>query len=367
MSEQALKPPTPGFVLAFKDAFRAHKGLFWIAALYVLFVIAEASFLRVPTYEYASMLILALLQAAMSGGGIFAILLLFCLCLYFRCLQSVPWQGKTWAQYQAGVWEAFVSRLRGYWDSNALAQGIAGLVMLQSLGFLGMHKSMIPRLNPFHWDLFFEKWDKAFHFGNDPYWAIAAVVDRFHLERGIALTYYAWFFVGLGTIAYCLFCDRDLQRRMCFLWAYLLSWIIIGSFMSLLFSSAGPLFFHDFYPAAKNPFAGMARHLSAISDHVELRSFKMRDMLLRWAHNKNVVDLNGISAMPSMHVAVAWLQVLYGSMFGRVAFLLAAAFCAAILAGSVYLGYHYIIDGYVAILFSTLIWYGSRALVRRIH
>lgn len=345
--------------LGLKSAFRDHKELLYVGGVYALLVLSEAFFLDVPALEYVSIVRLVFSQVVVSAGCAFVILLSFCLCLYFYCLyrEASP----------AGARTRFKETLQARLRNNAIAQGLAGLTALQALDFLGPHKSMIPRLNPFHWDPLFAKWDALLHFGQQPFQLLAQAVDRLHLGKCLVASYYIWFFVAMTVVTYCLFCDDNRVRRMQFLWAYLLSWIIIGSFMALSFSSAGPIFFNDFYPSLEDPFSGMHSYLSSVSEKLELRTFRMRDMLLRWAHDKNIIDLNGISAMPSMHVAVVWLQVLYLRTVSRPAFLLSIAFFLLILAGSVYLGYHYLIDGYVAILLSTIIWCGARNIAQRLY
>ncbi|WP_348626143.1 phosphatase PAP2 family protein [Mesorhizobium sp. LNJC403B00] len=64
----------------------------------------------------------------------------------------------------------------------------------------------------------------------------------------------------------------------------------------------------------------------------------------------------GISAFPSMHVAMAVLFALYATRRSRLAGLLMWAFAAIIMVGSVVLGWHYAVDGYASVLISIAIW-----------
>ena len=70
----------------------------------------------------------------------------------------------------------------------------------------------------------------------------------------------------------------------------------------------------------------------------------------------------GISAMPSMHVAIATLNALMLSSLGRWQAVAGWAFAAIILFGSVYTGWHYAIDGYVSMLVVGVIWQKTRFL-----
>jgi membrane-associated phospholipid phosphatase len=64
----------------------------------------------------------------------------------------------------------------------------------------------------------------------------------------------------------------------------------------------------------------------------------------------------GISAFPSMHVAMAVLFALYATRRSRLVGLLMWAFAAIIMVGSVILGWHYAVDGYASVLISIAIW-----------
>jgi hypothetical protein len=58
-----------------------------------------------------------------------------------------------------------------------------------------------------------------------------------------------------------------------------------------------------------------------------------------------------------MHLAVSTLLTLAAFQLHRLLGLAFVAFTAAILFGSVHLGWHYAIDGYVSIACTTLIWF----------
>jgi hypothetical protein len=64
----------------------------------------------------------------------------------------------------------------------------------------------------------------------------------------------------------------------------------------------------------------------------------------------------GISAMPSMHVAVVALYVLAARHYGRVALMLASFLYLLIFVGSVHLGWHYAVDGLFSTLGMAVIW-----------
>ncbi len=66
----------------------------------------------------------------------------------------------------------------------------------------------------------------------------------------------------------------------------------------------------------------------------------------------------GISAMPSMHVSMAYFGFLLAMHYGGKRWLkiLTAAFTVATLLGSIHIGWHYLSDGIVGIILITIIW-----------
>src|SRR5690606_20152972 len=113
------------------------------------------------------------------------------------------------------------------------------------------------------------------------------------------------------------------------------------------FSSAGPPYFE----AATGLASPYADYLETLDGTLAARS--QRGL---WAiHVRDaLVTAGGISAFPSMHVAVpmiftlAWWRTRWGWVW--------AAYTVLTLMGSVRLGWHYAVDGYAAILGAAVIW-----------
>ena len=73
----------------------------------------------------------------------------------------------------------------------------------------------------------------------------------------------------------------------------------------------------------------------------------------------------GISAMPSIHLAIATTFVLVAFEVRRWFGFLMLGYLVTMQIGSVILGWHYAIDGYAGIICACLIWYAVRKYVRR--
>lgn len=128
-----------------------------------------------------------------------------------------------------------------------------------------------------------------------------------------------------------------------------LTWIVVGILGAYLFSSAGPIF-HDLLFGGSR-FAELTTVLRAEAP------ITVQTAAVLW--NAYAFDhplmVNGISAMPSMHVALTlWLAlILHRTRFA----VLGWAYYGFIWLGSVHLGWHYFSDGLVASLAVLALWH----------
>jgi membrane-associated phospholipid phosphatase len=242
-----------------------------------------------------------------------------------------------------------------YMSSGRLERaGFGAVVLIGTSIFFCISKSLIMHLNPYSADPALSAVDQALHFGHYPHEFLIGAFNSASLADLLDGFYLLWFPVMFTANAWCIFFERDDNRRMRFLWASFLCGIIGGNLMAVLLSSVGPIYFGAYYPDIVNPYAAFIASLQG----VDLKVIGVSAALLSVVQNPAFPDFNSISAMPSMHVTVAWTIGLYAWSIHRFAGALAFAFAAIILLGSVYLGWHYAIDGYAGILLATLVWWG---------
>jgi len=130
---------------------------------------------------------------------------------------------------------------------------------------------------------------------------------------------------------------------------------LVGNLVATLLSFAGPVYFGRVTGLA-DPFAPLMAYLHQANDVVPVMALQVQDMLGQ-TYAGNSTDIGaGISAMPSLHVATAFSYALLGFAVRRWLGILLAGFATFIFIGSVHLGWHYALDGYVGILCTALTW-----------
>lgn len=342
-----------------KNAFHQQRGLifFSVAAFLVVLLLA---LLNGADPRDLAIQILGLKMIMMMLLVFFSALFLS---LYVAATIGVLHQGAGLKEVEA----RFNAAIAPYLTAQNLALGFVGLIPLIFVNFtVSIGKSLIPVLTSYRWDPLMAGWDRALHFGHYPHDLILPWIESWNLAGLMNFSYLAWFLVVFINNGYALFCDRDHARRMRYLWSFILSWVILGIVLATLFASVGPVYYSAFYPGLDNPYDALLAHLNALyQGGVDLNVIRMSPVLLEMAQNDRVLDLNGISAMPSMHVAIAWLVVLYAFCIRRLAGILAFIFFALIQIGSVYLSWHYAIDGYVSVILVSVIWWLAGKYVSR--
>jgi PAP2 superfamily len=143
--------------------------------------------------------------------------------------------------------------------------------------------------------------------------------------------------------------------------AYSLAWLLLGVICATLFSSVGPIF-HD-RVLGGSEFAHLGETLRARGAAMAI--FESDTMWL--AFNSGDPGLvAGISAFPSLHVAISmWIVLATRTMAPRLA-ALAVVYFALISLGSVQLGWHYVGDGIGGALGMLAVW-KLAALVNRMQ
>jgi hypothetical protein len=224
-----------------------------------------------------------------------------------------------------------------YIGPQALIEKVLPILMVFAfLGAFTQMKALIPSVQPFAWDAVFSEVDR-FIFGIDPWRLTHAIIDG-PATRVLDAIYLTWFPVFTCVIVYHAAFAPAEDRRKFFL-SFYCAWLILGILAATLFSSAGPCFLELIGSPTSQHYAGLFPTAPS--------SQRVMNYLAKTYINGDLGVGTGISAMPSLHVAMAFLYVLMART--RVMKFSSAIYCAIIFVSSVHLGWHYAIDGIVAV------------------
>ena len=216
------------------------------------------------------------------------------------------------------------------------------------------YKNQIPDVLPFYFDEELAALDEVLHFGRHPWEWLQPILGNPSATGFIELVYaVAWGLATFGMLYWQAL--HSGPERAHYLITFALCWIVIGSVLATLMSSAGPPYY-EYVAKGENPYLTLFEYLRRFSGETGYSAIEYQQYL--WAvHVKDVAtSYTGISAMPSMHVSMATLVALAAWRMSRLLGWAAIAHVVLIQVASVQLGWHYATDGYVAILVTVWIW-----------
>lgn len=246
-------------------------------------------------------------------------------------------------------WRRFVANL------PQLGYALFASIMLQTaFSFL---KSSIPGIVPFYADPALAEADRWLHGGVDP-WVIAHRVGA-NLPVDSLLPVYlsVWLVPAIFLAMIMAVSDSSAERKARFLVLYLFCWVVIGNVLAVAGSSVGPVFYDALLGGTR--FADLHAALDQ-SGVAASRIGYVQERLWESYSSQGMAIGTGISAFPSVHVAIATLTALYLYERSRWLAVPGLVFLVTILFLSVYTGYHYAIDGYVSIVLVTGAWVALR-------
>ena len=226
-------------------------------------------------------------------------------------------------------------------------------------------KNMIPVINPFSWDPFFAQMEAWIHFGKQPWEWLQPILGYAVVTMVISFFYKLWFVTKFFVMYWQTFSLKNPALREQFFLALLGIWIINGVVLATLLSSAGPCYFSLAYPDLPNPYAGLMDYLYHTDNLTAVFDLKAQEFLWQAYQGHAPVAFSGISAMPSMHVSLAFLFVLLAWRYGIFAKTFFVYFFFFTVIGSIHLGWHYAADGYLSILTTLPIWFISGWIVKK--
>lgn len=255
-------------------------------------------------------------------------------------------------------------RTRVLVPERLLAGGLVLVILPPFMSLFTSLKSLIPLVQPFSWDQTFMEWDRVLHGGLDPWSLLQPILGHPVVTYVVSFFYQAWVFVMYGVLLWQTFTLKAPRVRMQFLLTFLVLWILLGTLLATLLSSAGPCYYGRLVDGA-DPFAALMARLRDVATAYRIPALTVQENLWESYVNRGLGQGAGISAMPSMHVATAVLFALVGWRQNRRVGALLWAFAGVIMVGSVHLGWHYAVDGYVSIVLTLVMWRAVGAVLAR--
>jgi hypothetical protein len=213
-------------------------------------------------------------------------------------------------------------------------------------------KQEIPLLNSAIWDRQLEQLDRIVHLGYSPSELCLAVGNIDWLARTIDWSYAVWYLLTPVVLVFFLIHPSPETRRH-FFTCFILLWMIGGS-LAICLPSLGPAYVNP------TKYAG----LDAPTAHrLQQELWIHYQELLSNPAQYKVVNYEGIAAFPSLHVGIIVLYTI-AVRHSRPAFLTLVVYSVIVQAGSVFLGWHYAIDGYFAAILAIAIYGFTRPLFR---
>lgn len=251
--------------------------------------------------------------------------------------------------------------LKRLFSADRMATLVSGLILLGALmlfqGSFTSIKNMLPLLRGgFGYDQFQAQTDAWLHLGVDPWLWIHSVLGFQWIRNLLEFNYNVlWFILCYGALFFVATSPRANAFRRQYIFLYIFVWVICGNLLAGLFLSAGPAFYGEIV-GDHGRFAGL---LAFLKDGATMHSATSFQAYLWGLHEAGRAGFgSGISAFPSVHVGLITLNALFLNRYSRRWGCLAFFYVAVVQLSSVYLGWHYAIDGYASIVVVTAAFMG---------
>ncbi|MDD2943854.1 MAG: phosphatase PAP2 family protein [bacterium] len=207
----------------------------------------------------------------------------------------------------------------------------------------GLIKQSIPLIHGQLFDDILLKQDIFFHLGRNP------MLDMVHIFSGwadgyIDLAYVGWYPV-LGSMMIVLLMQRDRRVMEWGIFSLLFLWMA-GGLLALAVPSLGPVYVRsEWFAGLSVPHARM----------IQAQLWQHYQEIIAGAEATKFHNYEGIAAFPSLHVAIVALYSFVLWRINRISAWLMIAYTVVVQIGSVFLGWHYAIDGYIGIALAFVI------------
>lgn len=264
------------------------------------------------------------------------------------------------ASFKSRPGESFFADLRDRVSHSDRRRLVEATLVLGSVLSAHAAYSLVKRLLPmgqgFPMDEALADLDRWLHGGVDPWLPLHQLLPTGPWNALIELNYMAgWGSYMLGILIWIAVSPAFDRNRARLLLIYLGLLVGVGNLLAYLGLSGGPIFYDRITGDAVR-FAGLSAYIESGAGGL-LPVVEVRDFLWK-AYLAGTPEFGtGISAFPSVHVATSTFAYLVIRSQSRAWSWAALGYLALIQFCSVYLGWHYALDGYASMIVVALAWW----------
>jgi membrane-associated phospholipid phosphatase len=256
---------------------------------------------------------------------------------------------------------------RRVFSTSRLAYSLSGLCLLMALmifqgTFTSVKNGMPVWQDGFPLDVTHANIDAFLHFGVDPWRWLYAVAKNDSVRAALEWNYNVFYFLlNFGGLFFVATSPRVASVRTRYILCFMSLWILVGNILAGLFLSAGPAF----YGSVTGDADRFGEQLAFLAHGAGLSNSAASYQQYLWTLHeaKQTGFASGISAFPSVHVGFAMLNALFVREYNRRLGALAFGYVAIVAASSVYLAWHYAIDGYVGAALAVTVYVLARRMI----
>ncbi len=229
------------------------------------------------------------------------------------------------------------------------------LVICYTLLFLSFcfFKNSIPYINFYSWDNVLIKLDWLLLFKHHPWVVVKSLVPNFEMIEVYNYIYLSWIPIN-SLILFWQQITINRALRIQYLTSLMSTWLVLGSWCAVLFSSVGPCFYSFFYDGSPDIIRVFTAHVEPI-DLGLLTSIVKKGFLSNYFNESFTIGY-GISAFPSLHVATTVINVLAITKRFKKLAIFGWAYVFLIMLSCIYIGFHYLSDCIFGMLGAIVIW-----------
>jgi hypothetical protein len=237
-----------------------------------------------------------------------------------------------------------------------------------TLPLFELFKQLILPARGFPLDPALARIDRFFFFGHDAWELTHALFGTVGMTMLFDRSYSVWLFFMFLFPILVVMSINDIRMRVRLLANWLAAWVMIAGVAAWVFGSAGPCYY-DAMIAPDAGFASLNASLAQIQAAARaggnsITALDFQALLIEVSKQGKLTAAGGISAMPSMHVAMAVLFAIGG--FARTRWLgwVMTGYALLIWVASVHLGWHYAVDGVAGAAMMLGLWRLSGKFIR---